>query len=113
MILVQTNIQKSRTGIESQIAQLANDCAAAGIPFWALTNTALVEVEPYPHEHQFAFNYYNMDATPLKSMVRSNPGLLLMKDNVVIKKWSAYGIPTFEKVKLYMEGKVGPRGIRK
>lgn len=113
MILVQTNINKSRRGIESQIAQLANDCAAAGIPFWALTNTALTEVEPYRHEHQFAFNYYNMDATPLKSMVRSNPGLMLMKDNVVIKKWSAYGIPTFEKVKLYMEGKVGPRGIRK
>ena len=113
MILVQTNILKSRTGIEPQIAQLANDCALAGIPFWALTNTTLTEVEPYRHEHQFAFNYYNMDVTPLKSMVRSNPGLLLMKDNVVIKKWSAYGIPTFEKVKLYMEGKVGPRGIRK
>lgn len=113
MILVQTNISKSRTGIEPQIAQLANDCALAGIPFWALTNTTLTEVEPYRHEHQFAFNYYNMDVTPLKSMVRSNPGLLLMKDNVVIKKWSAYGIPTFEKVKLYMEGKVGPRGIRK
>ena len=113
MILVQTNILKSRTGIEPQIAQLANDCALAGIPFWALTNTTLTDVEPYRHEHQFAFNYYNMDVTPLKSMVRSNPGLLLMKDNVVIKKWSAYGIPTFEKVKLYMEGKVGPRGIRK
>ena len=113
MILVQTNILKSRTGIEPQIAQLANDCALAGIPFWALTNTTLTEVEPYRHEHQFAFSYYNMDVTPLKSMVRSNPGLLLMKDNVVIKKWSAYGIPTFEKVKLYMEGKVGPRGIRK
>ena len=54
-----------------------------------------------------------MDATPLKSIVRSNPGLVLLKDNVVIKKWSAYGIPTFDKVKLYMEGKVGPRGIRK
>jgi len=113
MILVQTNILKSRTGIEPQIAQLANDCALAGIPFWALTNTTLTDVEPYRHEHQFAFNYYNMDVTPLKSMVRSNPGLLLMKDNVVVKKWSAYGIPTFEKVKLYMEGKVGPRGIRK
>ena len=113
MILVQTNILKSRTGIEPQIAQLANDCALAGIPFWALTNTTLTDVEPYRHEHQFAFNFYNMDVTPLKSMVRSNPGLLLMKDNVVVKKWSAYGIPTFEKVKLYMEGKVGPRGIRK
>lgn len=113
LILVQTNINKSRKGAEADIAKLANECKAANIPFWALTNTTLNDVEPYRHEHQLAFNYYNMDATPLKSMVRSNPGLLLLKDNTVIKKWSAYGLPTFEKVKLYMEGKVGPRGIRK
>lgn len=113
LILVQTHIAKSRTGIEPQLAQLAADCQANGVGFWALTNTTLTEVEPYRHEHQLAFNYYNMDATPLKSIVRSNPGLVLLKDNVVIKKWSAYGIPTFDKVKLYMEGKVGPRGIRK
>ena len=113
LILVQTNINQSRKGTEADIAKLANECNAANIPFWALTNTTLNEVEPYRHEHQLAFNYYNMDATPLKSMVRSNPGLLLLKDNTVIKKWSAYGLPTFEKVKLYMDGKVGPRGIRK
>jgi uncharacterized membrane protein YphA (DoxX/SURF4 family) len=113
IILVQTHIAKSRTGMEPQLAKLAADCQANGVGFWALTNTTLTEVEPYRHEHQLAFNYYNMDATPLKSIVRSNPGLVLLKDNVVIKKWSAYGIPTFDKVKLYMEGKVGPRGIRK
>ena len=113
IILVQTHIAKSRTGMEPQLAKLAADCQANGVGFWALTNTTLTEVEPYRHEHQLAFNYYNMDATPLKSIVRSNPGLGLLKDNVVIKKWSAYGIPTFDKVKLYMEGKVGPRGIRK
>ena len=113
IILVQTHIAKSRNSMEPQLAQLAADCQANGVGFWALTNTTLTEVEPYRHEHQLAFNYYNMDATPLKSIVRSNPGLVLLKDNVVIKKWSAYGIPTFDKVKLYMEGKVGPRGIRK
>lgn len=113
LILVQTHINKSRIGVEKQLAALADASREAGVGFWALTNTTLTDVEPYRHEHQLAFNYYNMDATPLKSMVRSNPGLLLLKDNVVIKKWSAYGLPTFDKVKMYMEGKVGPRGIRK
>jgi uncharacterized membrane protein YphA (DoxX/SURF4 family) len=113
LILVQTYLPKSRAGVEPQLAALAEEANRAGVPFWALTNNTLAEAEAYRHEHQLAFNYYNMDATPLKSMVRSNPGLMLLKDNVVIKKWSAYGIPTFEKVKLYMEGKVGRRGIRK
>lgn len=113
LVLVQTDIKKSRKGTEISLSNLALMCKQAGVPFWALTNTSLAEVEPYRHENQLAFAYFNMDATPLKSMVRSNPGLLLLKDNVVIKKWGAYGIPTFDKVKLYMEGKVGPRGIRK
>lgn len=113
LLVVQTNIYKTRSGVESQLAKLAKDCIANGVPVWGLTNTKLDEVEAYRHEHQLAYPYYNMDATPLKSIVRSSPGLVLMKDNVVIKKWSAYGIPTFDKVKLYMEGKVGPRGIRK
>ncbi|MCU0421566.1 MAG: DoxX family protein [Bacteroidia bacterium] len=112
LIVVQTYLPKSRNGIEKQLAELSNLSIAAGVPVWGLTNTNLAEVEPYRHEFQLPIKYYNMDATPLKSMVRSNPGIILMKNNVVIKKWSAYGIPTFEQVKLYMEGKVGRRGIR-
>lgn len=112
LILVQTDLKKSRKGTEVAMANLALQCKAANVPLWALTNSSFDFVEPYRHENQLPLTYYNMDITPLKSMVRSNPGLLLLKDNVVIKKWSAYGIPTFEQVKLYMEGKVGSRGIR-
>lgn len=113
LILVQTHLPKSREGVEPQLARLAHDAQMNGVGFWALTNTSPADVDVYRHHHQLLFPYYNMDATPLKSMVRSNPGLLLLNGNVVVKKWSAYNLPTFDKVKLYMEGKVGPRGIRK
>jgi hypothetical protein len=43
-----------------------------------------------------------MDAIPLKSMVRSNPGIILLKKNVVVKKWGAYNLPSFETVQKYM-----------
>jgi uncharacterized membrane protein YphA (DoxX/SURF4 family) len=112
LILVQTHLQKSRKGMEPLIAKLYQQATENGVAFWALTNSNFQDIDIYRHEHQLFFPYYNMDATPLKSMVRSNPGLLLLKDNVVIKKWSAYGLPTFDQVKLYMEGKVGDRGIR-
>lgn len=113
LVLVQTHLPKSRKGVEPQLARLAHDAQANGVGFWALTNTSFGDIDVYRHEHQLLFPYYNMDATPLKSMVRSNPGLMLLNGTVVIKKWSAYNLPTFDKVKLYMEGKVGPRGIRK
>lgn len=36
------------------------------------------------------------DAVPLKSMVRSNPGVLLLQNGVVIKKWSKHAFPNKE-----------------
>lgn len=103
LVLVQKSITESRAGIEPKIAELANAFQGAGYKFWALSATAPEEVEVYRHEHQLAFTYYLMDATPLKSMVRSNPGLLLLKGNTVVKKWSAYNLPSFETVKKYMK----------
>ena len=31
-------------------------------------------------------------------MVRSNPGLILMKNGVVIQKWSAAALPTYKEL---------------
>ncbi len=101
LILVQRNIQESRH-IEKSIAQLADQWQKSGKIFWALTASAYEKTEPYRHENQLAFTYYQMDGTPLKSMVRSNPGLMLMKGNVVVKKWSAFNFPTYETVLKYM-----------
>ncbi|MBK0384210.1 DoxX family membrane protein [Pedobacter sp. SD-b] len=38
------------------------------------------------------------DAVPLKSMVRSNPGLILLKDGVIIKKWPSSSLPTYNEL---------------
>jgi hypothetical protein len=103
LILVQKSINESRKSLEPQIAKLAELWQNSGKEFWGLTASPLNEVEVYRHENQMPFQYYNMDATPLKSMVRSNPGLLLLKGNVVVKKWGAYNLPTYEIVLKYMK----------
>lgn len=38
------------------------------------------------------------DAVPLKSMVRSNPGVMLLQNGVVVKKWSKHAFPTKERL---------------
>lgn len=39
---------------------------------------------------------FYVDAVPLKSMVRSSPGVLLMLNGTVVKKWSKYNFPSKE-----------------
>lgn len=103
LVLVQKSVTEGRKGLEKQIALLADDCKKDGKEFWALTATSAETLETYRHQNQLAFNYYTVDAVPLKSMVRSNPGLILMKGGVVIKKWSAYNFPTYDIVMRYMQ----------
>ncbi len=103
LILVQKSVTESRKGLEKQIALLGEDWQKSGKEFWALTATSPEVLETYRHENQLPFNYYIVDGVPLKSMVRSNPGLILMKGSVVVKKWSAYNFPNYEIVTRYMK----------
>lgn len=38
------------------------------------------------------------DAIPLKSMVRANPGVMLLKDGVIINKWHHSAVPSFDEL---------------
>ena len=86
------------------MAAFSNDWTKQShLQFWALSNTSHDEIEAYRHEHQLSFPYYLVDGTPLKSMIRSSPGLILMKKSTVVKKWSAYNFPDYSIVLKYMK----------
>lgn len=38
------------------------------------------------------------DGVPLKSMIRANPGLLLMKNGVIINKWHFHTLPSYDEL---------------
>ena len=42
--------------------------------------------------------FYNADDIELKSMIRSNPGVLAMKNGYVLKKWSRNNLPDSEEL---------------
>jgi hypothetical protein len=54
--------------------------------------------EEYRHEMQLAAPYYFVDETILKTMVRSNPGVILMKDGTVKGKWHYNDTPDPETI---------------
>lgn len=59
----------------------------------AITASSGPDFEALRHEVQLAIPYYYSDKTLLKTMIRSNPGLVLLQDGEVIKKWHYNDIP--------------------
>ena len=74
---------------------IALECDKAHIKFYAVSADA---AETFRHKNQTAYPFYSADETPLKTMMRSNPGLMLLKNGMVINKWHYKHLPTFEQL---------------
>ncbi|MCW5908995.1 MAG: DoxX family membrane protein [Chitinophagales bacterium] len=93
MMVVSYNLKKSNKSAFKQLNEIAKACEKAGVNFYAVT-TNDGKVEAFRHEHQTAYPFYHADETPLKTIIRSNPGLVLFKKGVVVNKWHYRHLPS-------------------
>lgn len=70
-----------------------------GIPFYILTPATQEKINEFQKEYDFNAPYLTMDGTEIKIIVRSNPGLVLIKKATIIDKWSSRSIPDFDYIK--------------
>jgi hypothetical protein len=94
--LVSYRLDKANLKIQPEINAFATACEKAGIPFIGLTSNSPEEIEEFRHEVQAPYPYYISDATQLKTMIRSNPGLILLKGSKVLDMWHYNSFPSFD-----------------
>ena len=63
-----------------------------------LTANSAQDAEAFIKKNNLFSEVFYADAVPLKSMVRANPGVLLLKNGVVINKWHYHNVPTFDQL---------------
>ena len=64
-----------------------------GADFYCVTASANNEIERWRDLTGAEYKFCNADETTLKTMIRSNPGLMLLKDGTIIGKWSHNALP--------------------
>ena len=64
-----------------------------GADFYCVTASANDEIERWRDLTGAEYQFCNTDETTLKTMIRSNPGLMLLKDGTIIGKWSHNALP--------------------
>jgi hypothetical protein len=63
-----------------------------------LTSNSAQDAAVFSKDLKLVTEIFYADAVPLKSMVRSNPGLILLKNGVVIDKWPASALPNYNQL---------------
>jgi len=61
-----------------------------------LTSNSVQDAELFSKKNKLVMELFFADAIPLKSMVRSNPGLILLKGGTVVNKWHYNNLPSYE-----------------
>lgn len=97
MVVVSANLNKTHEAAFKQLNAIAAGCDKIGVKFYAIVaNNG--HVDEFRHENDTAYPFYTADETPVKTIMRSNPGLLLLKDGTVVNKWHYMHLPTFEEL---------------
>lgn len=99
-LLVEYDLDKANTAVQGKINDFASLCASNKIEFVGLTSSDSTKQFNFKKEHEITYTFYtNLDDVPLKTMIRSNPGLVLLKGSKVIEMWHYHSFPSFADVK--------------
>lgn len=90
--------QTSEKGISSTNALALNAAEQFNIRTVLLTSNSAQDATNFSKKMKLFMEVFYADAVPLKSMVRANPGVLLLKNGVIINKWHYHNLPSFDEL---------------
>lgn len=92
-LLVAPHVEKADDSQLDLINQMYEYAEDHEYPFYALTASGEKGIERWRDMTGAEYPFCQTDETTLKTIIRSNPGLLLLKDGVIIRKWSHNSLP--------------------
>ncbi|MFO7656084.1 MAG: DoxX family protein [Bacteroidales bacterium] len=92
-LIVAYDLQKANKQSLVRLSKMAEKHKNENIRFICLTSSTLDVIEKFTDENKPAFEICTADNITLKTIVRSNAGLVLLKKGVIIGKWHHRNIP--------------------
>ncbi len=99
LVIVAYNLGRTNEkGIGDLNALAVNAAENYNIRTVLLTSASAETAEAFSKKHKLVMETFFADGVPLKSMVRANPGLLLLRNGVVINKWHYHNLPSYQEL---------------
>ena len=102
-LLVAPWLEMADDGHMDHINALYDYCKEYGYPFLGLTSSVPESIDRWKDLTGAEYDFAQADGTMLKTIIRSNPGLLLLHDGVIYQKWPASRLPVIEDATVPLE----------
>ncbi len=102
-LLIAPHLEQADDSRLDEINQMYEYSLDYGYPFYCLTASGAKAIDSWRDLTGAEYPFCQTDDITLKTMIRSNPGLILLKDGKVIRKWSHNDLPTEEALTTRLE----------
>lgn len=92
-LLVANRLDKADDGYIDLINEIYDYSMENGYAFYCLTSSLNEDMELWRERTGAEYPYCTADDTTLKTIIRSNPGLVLIKNGMIVNKWSCRNLP--------------------
>lgn len=96
LIVNSYDLSKADIGAFAKLNDFCAKAYADNIPTAVLVSAENSVIKKFVTDNKLRLDFYTTDDIVLKTIVRSNPGLLLMKDGVILKKWHHNDFPEYD-----------------
>lgn len=92
-LLIAPRLQKMEKSVILPLTELAELARQKNIPFYCVTASGSAETMEFDLTNKTMFRYLQSDETTLKTIIRSNPGLVMLVDGTIAGKWHYRNLP--------------------
>lgn len=97
-LMVAYSLNSMSTRYINRFEAMADYAAQQNISFYCLTASSVEAIAEWQRTHPANFVFAHADERVLKTMVRSNPGLLLLQGGTVVNKWNGSHLPAAKRL---------------
>lgn len=92
-LMITPSLQTMNTSYLSNFEDVAYYTLDNHYHFYCLTASVTDEIMAWERDQISNFKFAHVDERVLKTMMRSNPGLMLLKNGIVVNKWPDFFVP--------------------
>ncbi len=97
-LFISPDLSKSDRNDIEKINEVYSYCEEFGYSLFGITSSDKMTIDEWTYEYDAKYEFYSLDSKVSATITRTNPGLVLLKNGIIMNKWAMADVPDFSKI---------------